>query len=198
MEMAFFTHAFSFLQVQVLFPFSKIGEQVPFVRKMKDPSLEQQLLSTIDDRDEGVDVCDSTADKIVAASVSPSRRNQLIPGRQSSRLIGRHPITAEVCETIPEESVTGGSLAENDEEERRLRQQIVDAHPPPRRHRKLLPIHHLSLNIRQVIIEALGRVTLQTIMHKRDSANTMHSCAFPVGFNLRSLFIIPFSLSAIR
>lgn len=140
---------------------SKIDKQVLLAgTKMKDPQLEQQLLlATIDDRDEGVDVCDSTSpDKIASTAVSPnSRRHPLIPGRQSSRLIGRHPITADVCETIPEESAAvGGLSAENDDddEERRaskMRQQIVDAHlPPPRRHRKLLPIHHLSLNIRQV------------------------------------------------
>lgn len=117
---------------------------------MKDPSLEQQLLlATIDDRDEGVELCDSTTDKIVA--ISHSRRHPpLIAGRQS-RLPGRLAITADVCETIPEES-SAGSMIDSEETERRnrLRQEIVAAHPPPRRHRKLLPIAHLSLNIRQV------------------------------------------------
>lgn len=114
---------------------------------MKDASLEQQLLlATIDDQDEGVDVCDLTPDKI--AAVSPSSRRQLLAGRQSRILVGRQTISADVCETIPEESQPG-LPSENDEAER-LRQQIVDAHPPPRRQRKLLPIQHLSLNVRQV------------------------------------------------
>lgn len=120
---------------------------------MKDPSLEQQLLlATIDDRDECVDLCDSPSDKIATAVSPNSRRHQLLPGRQSpSRLIGRHPITADVCETIPEEKSENDEATESERRASKMRQQIVDAHPPPRRHRKLLPIHHLSLNIRQVI-----------------------------------------------
>lgn len=117
-------------------------------KTMKDPSLEHQLLlATIDDRDEGVDLCDSAPDKIVA--ISPNRR-QLIPGRQSRFAATRHVITADVCETIPEESAGGSSSIDN--EVARLRQEIVASHPPPRRHRKLLPIAHLSLNIRQVSV----------------------------------------------
>lgn len=129
--------------------------------RMKDPSLEQHLvLATIEDRDEGVDVCDSPAPNKIVTAVSPSRRQNkqvAAPKRNSkSRMTaaGRHQIATDVCETIPEETAAGGSSAENEETERRAaerRQQIVAAHRPPRRHRKLLPIQHLSLNIRQVI-----------------------------------------------
>lgn len=138
---------------------SKIGDQVTGsvftggIRKMKDPSLEQ--LATIDDRDdEGVDVCCDLSPEIkgIGATISPStRRHQLIPGRQSPRWIGRHsPIASDVCETIPEETSAGSATAENDSTENQARQQQIAAtHPPPRRH-KLLPIQHLSLNIRQV------------------------------------------------
>lgn len=135
---------------------TKIGEQVPERsvaggRKMKDPSLEQKLiLSTIDDRDEGVDVCDLSPDKVIVATVSPSsRRHQLIPGRQSvTRWIGRsHPVTTDVCETIPEET-SGGFQLEN--EETRPRRQVAVTLPLPRRHHKLLPLQHLSLTLRQV------------------------------------------------
>ncbi|KAI9555242.1 hypothetical protein GHT06_017757 [Daphnia sinensis] len=119
---------------------------------MKDPSLEQKLiLSTIDDRDEGVDVCDLSADKVIVATVSPnSRRHQLIPGRQSvTRWIGRnHPVTSDICETIPEET-SGGFQLEN-EETRSHRHNAVITLPLPRRHHKLLPLQHLSLNLRQV------------------------------------------------
>ena len=111
------------------------------------------LLATIDDRDEGVDVCDLSPEiKGIGATMSPStRRHQLIPGRQSPRWIGRHsPISSDVCETIPEETPGGFSTPENDSAQNQTtRQQIAATHPPPRRH-KLLPIQHLSLNIRQV------------------------------------------------
>ena len=152
-EFFFFIRSMDVFQGQgSLFQSTKIDEQqlTDCGRKMKNASLEQQLLlATIDDQDEGVDVCDSTPDTIVAVSPS-SRQRQLIPGRQSSRFA-----CADVCETIPEENHPG-SAHENEEEAERLsqlRQQIVDAHPPPRRQRKLLPIQHLSLNIRQVSVK---------------------------------------------
>jgi hypothetical protein len=98
-------------------------------------------------------VCDLSPEiKGIGATISPStRRHQLIPGRQSPRWIGRHsPISSDVCETIPEETPGGFSTPENDSAQNQtIRQQIAATHPPPRRH-KLLPIQHLSLNIRQV------------------------------------------------